>query len=218
MSAMALGVWTRSRRRDEPRWHHVRPVSLGPKNQRRGDPGFEEAGLLFPLLACWPQAASAQQVRRRTPVSYHTQDSGKALYGSIDNNTFSVHLGMTLGNQTLIASMQKVNGNTPFNYILDGDSIYLDNSQQWSDFNAPGEKSWKLQYVYDFAGWGLSGLTSSISYIRGTMDLTQATTAADSGYSYYNPDGRDAKHWERDADIKYTVQGGAAKYLSVRLR
>uniref|UniRef100_UPI00403875DE OprD family porin n=1 Tax=Pseudomonas bambusae TaxID=3139142 RepID=UPI00403875DE len=149
---------------------------------------------------------------------YHTQDSGKALYGSINNNTFSVHLGMTLENQTLIASMQKVNGNTPFDYILDGDSIYLDNSQQWSDFNAPGEKSWKLQYIYDFAGWGLSGLTSSISYIRGTMDLTKATTAVDSGYSYYNPDGRDAKHWERDADIKYTVKGGAAKNLSVRLR
>jgi putative salt-induced outer membrane protein YdiY len=51
------------------------------------------------------------------------------------------------------------------------------------------------------------------------MDLTKATTAADSGYgSYYNADGSDAKHWERDVDLKYVVQSGKAKNLSVRLR
>jgi hypothetical protein len=150
---------------------------------------------------------------------YHTQDSGQALLGTIDNNTFSVHLGLTVGHQTVTASLQKVNGNTPFDYIFDGDSIYLDNSQQYSDFNAPGEKSWKLQYAYDFVGWGLPGLTSSLAYTRGTMDLTKATTAADSAYSYYfNADGQDAKHWERDLDVKYVVQQGSAKNLGVRLR
>lgn len=149
---------------------------------------------------------------------YRTQDSGQALLGSIDNNTFSVHLGVTVGNQTLTTSLQKVNGNTPFDYIRDGDSVSLDNSQQYSDFNSPGEKSWKLQYAYDFVGWGMPGLTSSLSYTRGTMDLTKATTASDSGYSYYNADGKDAKHWERDADVKYVVQGGPAKNLAVRLR
>ncbi len=150
---------------------------------------------------------------------YHTQDSGQALLGTIDNNTYSLHFGVTVGNQTLTTSFQKVNGNTPFDYIQDGDSIFLDNSQQYSDFNAPGEKSWKLQYGYDFVGWGAPGLTSAVSYTRGTMDLTKATTAADSGYgSYYNADGSDAKHWERDVDLKYVVQSGKAKNLSVRLR
>jgi hypothetical protein len=149
---------------------------------------------------------------------YHTQDSGQALLGKIDNNTFSVHMGVTVGHQTLTTSLQKVNGNTPFDYIQDGDSILLDNSQQYSDFNAPGEKSWKLQYAYDFVGWGMPGLTSTVSYTRGTMDLTKATTAADSGYSYYNADGKDAKHWERDLDLKYVVQSGTAKNLGVRLR
>ncbi|WP_299834962.1 OprD family porin [Pseudomonas sp.] len=150
---------------------------------------------------------------------YHTQDSGQALLGNIDNNTYSLHLGVTVGNQTLTTSMQKVNGNTPFDYIQDGDSIFLDNSQQYSDFNAPGEKSWKLQYGYDFVGWGAPGLTSAVSYTRGTMDLTKATTASDSGYSsYYNADGSDAKHWERDVDLKYVVQSGKAKNLGVRLR
>ena len=149
---------------------------------------------------------------------YHTEDSGQALLGPIDNNAFSLHLGVTVGHQTVTASMQKVNGNTPFDYIQDGDSIFLDNSQQYSDFNAPGEKSWKLQYAYDFVGWGLPGLTSAVSYTRGTMDLTKATQNPDSGYSYYSADGKDAKHWERDVDLKYVVQEGPAKNLGVRLR
>jgi hypothetical protein len=150
---------------------------------------------------------------------YRTQDSGQALLGSIDNNTYSLHFGVTVGHQSLVTSFQKVNGNTPFDYIQDGDSIYLDNSQQYSDFNAPGEKSWKLQYGYDFAGWNMPGLTSAVSYTRGTMDLTKASNAADSGYNYYyNADGSDAKHWERDVDLKYVVQGGPAKNLGVRLR
>ncbi|MDB6142155.1 MAG: porin [Pseudomonas sp.] len=37
-------------------------------------------------------------------------------------------------------------------------------------------------------------------------------------YSYYNADGKDAKHSERDVDLKYVVQEGPAKHLGVRLR
>ncbi|MDE1165100.1 MAG: OprD family porin [Pseudomonas sp.] len=148
---------------------------------------------------------------------YHTEDSGQALLGKIDTNTYSLHLGVTMGHHTVTGSFQKVNGNTPFDYVLDGDSIYLDNSQQYSDFNGPGEKSWKLQYAYDFVGWGLPGLTSTVSYTKGTLDLTKAATTQ--GYTgYYNADGKDAQHWERDLDLKYVVQGGPAKDLSVRLR
>ncbi|MNS69311.1 Porin D precursor [compost metagenome] len=39
------------------------------------------------------------------------------------------------------------------------------------------------------------------------------------GYGYiYNPDGKDAKHWERDVALKYVVPAGAAKDLSLTLR
>lgn len=152
---------------------------------------------------------------------YRTQSSGQEIFGKIDNNTFSIHLGVTVGYHTVTASMQKVNGNTPFDYIQDGDSIFLDNSQQWSDFNSPGEKSWKLAYLYDFAGLGVPGLTTGISYTRGTADLTKATQ--DTASAYYNAyggntDGKDAMHWERDVDIKYVVQQGPAKNLGLRLR
>ncbi|MFK3770988.1 OprD family porin [Pseudomonas sp. NPDC089406] len=148
---------------------------------------------------------------------YHTQDTGQSLLGKIDNNTYSVHFTVAAGYHSVTAAYQRVNGNTPFDYINLGDSIYLDNSRMYSDFNAPNERSWKLQYDYDFAGVGVPGLTSSLSYSRGEADLTKAAQNSP-GYDYYNVDGKNAKHWERDLDIKYVFQEGDLKDLSVLVR
>ncbi len=63
---------------------------------------------------------------------------------SIDNNTYSLHLTLNAGAHTVTAAYQRVNGDTPFDYINLGDSVYLDNSRMYSDFNAPNERSWKL--------------------------------------------------------------------------
>jgi hypothetical protein len=68
---------------------------------------------------------------------YHTQDTGKALLGDIDNNTFSLHLALGIDGHKVTAVYQRVNGNTPFDYIYQGDSVYLDNSQQYSTSTAP---------------------------------------------------------------------------------
>ncbi|UCZ83567.1 OprD family porin [Pseudomonas sp. L5B5] len=149
---------------------------------------------------------------------YHTQDTGQALLGNIDNNTYSLHLTVGVGSHSVTAAYQRVNGNTPFDYINQGDSIYLDNSQQYSDFNGPNERSWKLKYVYDFAGLGLPGLTSGLSYSRGELDLTKVDPGSRGYAKWYSADGKHAKHWERDLDIKYVVQGGKAKDLAVRLQ
>ncbi|AZC38211.1 OprD family porin [Pseudomonas chlororaphis] len=148
---------------------------------------------------------------------YHTQDTGDALLGDIDNNTYSLHFTLGVGHHSLTAAYQRVNGNTPFNYINQG-SIYLDNSQQYSDFNGPNERSWKLKYAYDFAGLGLPGLTSALSYSRGTLDLSKVDPNSRGYASFYNADGENAKHWERDIDLKYVVQGGKAKDLAVDLQ
>ncbi|OLF51819.1 OprD family porin [Pseudomonas chlororaphis] len=149
---------------------------------------------------------------------YHTQDTGDALLGDIDNNTYSLHFTLGVGNHSVTAAYQRVNGNTPFDYINQGDSIYLDNSQQYSDFNGPNERSWKLKYAYDFAGLGLPGLTSALSYSRGELDLTQVDPHSRGYANWYSADGEHAKHWERDLDLKYVVQGGKAKNLAVRLQ
>ena len=149
---------------------------------------------------------------------YHTQDTGQALLGSIDNNTYSLHFTVGVGNHSVTAAYQRVNGNTPFDYISQGDSVYLDNSQQYSDFNGPNERSWKLKYAYDFVGLGLPGLTSAVSYSRGELDLTQANPNSRGYASWYSADGKHAKHWERDIDLKYVVQSGSAKDLALRLQ
>lgn len=149
---------------------------------------------------------------------YHTQDTGDALLGNIDNNTYSLHFTVGIGNHSVTAAYQRVNGNTPFDYISQGDSVYLDNSQQYSDFNGPNERSWKLKYAYDFAGLGLPGLISAVSYSRGTVDLTKVDPGSKGYASWYSADGRNAKHWERDLDLKYVVQSGQAKDLAVRLQ
>ena len=52
---------------------------------------------------------------------------------------------------------QHVAGDTPFDYVTRG-AIWLTNSMQMSDFNAPNERSWQLNYAYDLSGLGLPGL------------------------------------------------------------
>ena len=148
---------------------------------------------------------------------YHTQDTGQALLGKIDNNTYSVHFTVNAGFHSVTAAYQRVNGNTPFDYINLGDSIYLDNSRMYSDFNAPNERSWKLQYAYDFAGMDIPGLTTVLSYSRGEADLTKAVQDT-THYDYYRADGKNATHWERDLDVKYVFQEGDLKDLSVLVR
>jgi len=148
---------------------------------------------------------------------YHTQDTGQALLGDIDNNTFSLHFTVNAGHHSVTAAYQRVNGNTPFDYINLGDSVFLDNSRMYSDFNAPNERSWKLAYGYDFAGFGVDGLSTELSYSRGEADLTKAAQN-NAYYDYYNADGKHATHWERDLDIKYVFQQGDFKDLSVLLR
>ncbi|MGE1155407.1 OprD family porin [Pseudomonas kitaguniensis] len=149
---------------------------------------------------------------------YHTQDTGQSLLGNIDNNTYSLHFTVGVGNHSVTAAYQRVHGDTPFDYITQGDSVYLDNSQQYSDFNGPNERSWKLKYAYDFAGLGVPGLTSAVSYISGKTDLTKVDPNSRGYSTWYSADGKDAKHWERDIDVKYVVQGGKAKNLAVRLQ
>ena len=148
---------------------------------------------------------------------YYDLDYTYALTESISLNP-GLHFAVGVDGHKVTAVYQRVNGNTPFDYLYQGDSVYLDNSQQYSDFNGPNERSWTLQYEYDFAGLGIPGLTTSASYSRGELDLTKAD-ANSIGYSnWYNPAGKNAHHWERDLGVKYVLQEGKAKDLAVSLR
>ena len=150
---------------------------------------------------------------------YDTSETGDEKAGKIDNTTWSLSAAYTLGAHKLTLAHQQVDGDTPFDYIsMDGrnfgDSIFLANSVQYSDFNAPNEKSWQLRYDLDMAAYGVPGLTFMARYITGEdIDGTEATGA----YSYYST-VEDGKEWERNLEAKYVFQEGAAKDLSIRVR
>jgi imipenem/basic amino acid-specific outer membrane pore len=142
---------------------------------------------------------------------YRTNDYGNADSGNIGNTTFSLSPSYTIGAHTFTLAYQQVDGNTPFDYV-GADSIWVANSLQYSDFNAAGMKSYKAQYNLNMASYGVPGLTFKALHVIGNEG--DATTG--SGYAYGNTRG--AKAWETDFDVKYVVQEGSAKDLSLRLR
>ena len=154
---------------------------------------------------------------------YNTSDTGSAKAGDITNNTFSLSAAYSfLAAHTVTVAFQKVNGNTPFDYIgigdnnRGGDSIFLANSFQYSDFNGPGEKSWQARYDLNMAPYGVPGLGFMTRYING-KDIDGTKIDAGSPYQAYGY-GPDGKHHETNFEAKYVVQTGPAKDLSFRIR
>ncbi len=154
---------------------------------------------------------------------YRTTDTGAAKAGKIDNNAFSIAAAYSfLKAHTVTLAFQKINGDTPFDYIgvgdnnRGGDSIFLANSIQYSDFNGPGEKSWQARYDLKMAEYGVPGLSFMARYVHGDgidgtkMDATSPYRA----YGY----GEDGHHFETNLEAKYVVQSGPLKDLSFRAR
>lgn len=150
---------------------------------------------------------------------YNTQDTGNARAGDISNNTYSGSLALSVGAQTFTVSHQRVNGDTPFDYLFTdgsfGDSIWLANSVQYSDFNAPGEKSYQARYDIDLSEMIVPGLSFMTRYVTGSG---ADGTGADVNGAYAGAYGKSGDEWERDIEVKYVIQSGAAKDLSFRVR
>lgn len=152
---------------------------------------------------------------------YRTVDEGSALAGDINTTAYSLAAAYTVGAHTFKLTYQKIHGDQPFDYLGMGpgtfhDSIYLANSSQLVDFNGPNEKSWGVFYNLDMTTYGVPGLSFGARYIVG-RDVDGSKMDADSPYNFYGSQSSE-EHWERDIDVKYVVQGGPAKDLSVRLR
>jgi imipenem/basic amino acid-specific outer membrane pore len=153
---------------------------------------------------------------------YRTVDEGSANAGSISNTTWSGSVAYSFAAaHTVTLAYQKVHGDTPFDYIgigdnnRGGDSIFLNNSIQYSDFNGPGEKSWQVRYDLNMEPYGVPGLSFMTRYIKGTdIDGTKTPT----GSLYAGLYGADGRHHETNLEAKYVVQNGPAKDLSFRIR
>lgn len=153
---------------------------------------------------------------------YRTDDSGSAEAGDISNTAFSLAAAFSfLKAHTLTVGFQKINGDTPFDYVgvgknnRGGDSIFLANSIQYSDFNGPGEKSAQVRYDLKMAEYGVPGLSFMTRYVKGwDIDGSNAPTNG----AYAGLYGEDGKHHETNVEAKYVVQAGPAKDLSFRIR
>ncbi|NVZ25268.1 OprD family porin [Pseudomonas gingeri] len=141
--------------------------------------------------------------------------AAKAGAGGEDNKIWSLAATYALGAHSFTIAHQRSTGDSLLGYPYGGyqrgqgrvgdggNTIYLANSY-WSDFNASDERSWQLGYGLDFGAFGVPGLTYNVAYVRGD-NITTSTSTGGTEREIFN-------------QVKYVVQSGPAKDLSVKLR
>ncbi|RAI65437.1 outer membrane porin, OprD family [Pseudomonas fluorescens] len=136
---------------------------------------------------------------------YHTKRQGQALSGKLDNNLWSLATAYSVGAHKFTVAYQRSSGDTHYANGVDGsDTVYVSNSIQMSDFDGEQERSWQGRYDLDMAGYGVPGLSFMTRYVYG--DNIRTTEG---------PEGRER---ELNVEVRYVVQDGPAKDLSLRVR
>lgn len=132
-----------------------------------------------------------------------------------DNKIWSLAATFATGPHTFTIAHQRSTGDSNLGYAYGGyqrdqgrvgdggNTIYLANSY-WSDFNAEDERSWQLGYGFDFSAVGVPGLSYNFAYVRGD-NITTSTSEGGTEREIFN-------------QLKYVVQSGPAKNLSVKVR
>jgi len=131
-------------------------------------------------------------------------DSGAERASSIDNRALSGMLSYGISGHTFSTGWQRMNGDNSMPY-LDGSNPYLVNYVQVNDFAAAQERSWQLRYDYDFKAIGINGLSFLTRYVNGDHIKVPGSD-------------QEGKEWERDSELKYVIQTGTFKDVSLRLR
>lgn len=142
---------------------------------------------------------------------YKTRDTGKRAIGEINNDAYSLALGLHHLGHSLTFSYQQIAGDEYFDFLKETNGIYLANSLL-SDFNGPNEKSFQVAYGLNMAEYGVPGLKLNIYHARGwDIDGTRYK-----GTAYNVRDQNGEKHNEYGIGASYTVQSGPLKATAVR--
>lgn len=176
---------------------------------------YEDAWNTWYLGGFYKRAVADKQSLSLSLNLYRNTDTGQAKAGQVDNTTWSLMTSYAAGHHKLGLGYQKVDGDTPFDYVNRG-SIWLENAMQLSDFNAPHEASWQLRYDVDLGQLLTPGLSAGVAYTRGSGIDYRHAGAIYNGFLGTSAAG--GKHWERDMIVRYTVQNGHAKGLALQLR
>lgn len=154
-------------------------------------------------------------------MGYHTKWDKDALTDSHTtddlanrkNSIWAVSVGYGKDVHNVMLSYQDNTGNTGYDYGYNADglqSIYVPNSYL-GDFNGNDEKSVGLQYNYNFKNHGLPGLNWTTAFVYGwDIDIAKITDRSKiidqaEEHEFFN-------------QVKYTVQTGALKDASLRVR
>lgn len=151
------------------------------------------------LVHQWPLAQD-QSLKSDLRWAHASDDGGS----NVDNRSLSAMFTYKLGNQAFALGYQRMSGDTGYAYIS-GTDPYLVNYVQIGDFANKDERSWQARYDYNFASFGLPGLSLMTRYLQG--DHVDLLTRDGSG-----------TEWERDTDIGYVVQSGPLKNVGLKLR
>jgi len=145
---------------------------------------------------------------------YNTQSSGAEKGGYIDQQAYGLSVAPTWKNHTLKFGLQKIDGDEFFDFVGESNAINLPNVGL-SNYNGPNEKSFQVNYINDFAAYGLPGLRASVWYIKGWgIDATHYDGGPNGMYSTFkNQDNEN--HYEVGTLAGYTLQSGSFKGASV---
>jgi len=166
------------------------------------------------------ELGDSQTLALTTGLNYYkTVDTGKKLMGNIDNDTYSLSLGLTHQAHSLTFSYQAVKGDEYFDYLHETNGIYLANSLT-SDFNGPNEKSFQIAYGINMAEYGVPGLKFNVYSARGWgIDGTHYTGTAYGEAGVARSDLRlmnGETHQEYGVGAAYAIQSGPLKATTVR--
>lgn len=132
---------------------------------------------------------------------FNSVDTGSAHGGKIDNNMLSGQLTYAIAGHSFGGGYQTLSGDAGLPYIS-GATVYSFSNAGIGKFIEEDEKTWMLNYGYNFAAVGVPGLTFATRYLSGNDGKSSSTV----------------KEWERDAELAYVVQQGSLKGLGVKLR
>ncbi|WP_236202165.1 OprD family porin [Pseudomonas pseudonitroreducens] len=132
------------------------------------------------------------------------KEDGSAKAGDLDNRTFSGMFSARYGASTFYLGLQKVMGKDEWFRVNGTSGGTLANDSYNASYESAKERSWQLRHDYDFAGFGIPGLTLMNRYIHGD-NVHNASTA-------------DGSQWGRESELAYTVQSGTFRTLNVKWR
>ncbi|OBY58392.1 OprD family porin [Pseudomonas sp. AU12215] len=132
------------------------------------------------------------------------KEDGSAKVGDLDNRTFSGMFSAKYGASTFYLGLQKVMGDDEWFRVNGTSGGTLANDSYNASYESAKERSWQLRHDYDFAAFGIPGLTLMNRYIHGDNVHNASTT--------------DGSEWGRESELAYTVQSGTFRTLNVKWR